>query len=103
MRPRPTPDDTVALCQENRKNGGAGRSETWKEEEKKRWGEEKAEQREEAGLARRGRGGSSLQGREILSFLSKRKGCFGGSPVSNGGKGDSWFSHCRQMPWSPAD
>lgn len=72
-RPRPTPDDTIALCQGNRKDGDIGRSDAWQEEEKKRWGEEKAEQRGEAGLARRGRDGSSLQDSGILGFLSKRK------------------------------
>lgn len=71
--------------------GGTGRSEAWKEEEKKRLGEEKAEQRAEAGLAGRGRGGCSLQGRAILGFLSERKGCCGDSPVSDG-KGDGWFA-----------
>lgn len=86
-RPRPTPDDTIALCQGNRKDGDIGRSDAWQEEEKKRWGEEKAEQRGEAGLARRGRDGSSLQDTGSWASLARgKKGRFGGSPVSDGGK-----------------
>lgn len=101
--PRPTPDDTVALCQGNRKDGGIGRSEAWKEEEKKRWGEEKTEQRGEAGLTRRGKGGSRLQGKGILGFLSKRKGRFEAAQFLMREKETAGSPMAVKKPWVLAD